>query len=327
MRSLRALPGVAVALVALASLLTACTTSGTGSTEQSPAAAPSVSVSSAFGEVVLPSEPQAALGMYTTDVDILIALGYPLAKEQPIRGDSGYTTFPSFFPQEALKGITPFANYPDYNYEKILAAKPDFILNGLGYDAKTHDRLKQIAPTYSLNAYDGRNWMEHFKETAAALGRTEQYDAWVAKYQARVAEVKAAIGDKAKGLVVAPIGYWEGKVSSACYSGVECKAFEDLGLTVYPGAKEKNGEGVSLSGENLGRLSGIGLAFMTKGIGDTGEKEFRTTMNTLNGNKVWATLPFVKNKRIQTYEMEVTYGSPSGQMAFLDAVEKAFANG
>lgn len=242
MRSLR------LALVAsVAVALSACTTTSP-ELAAAPAPAASVTVSSQFGDVTLPAEPQTALGMYTTDVDILIALGYPLAKEQPIRGDSGYTTFPSFFPQEALQGVTPFANYPDYNYEKILAAGPDFILNGLGYDEKTHERLKEIAPSYSVNAFDGRSWMGHFKETAEALGRTEQYEAWMAKYRARVAEVKAAIGDRALDTVVAPVSYWDGKVSSSCYSGVECQAFADLGLTVFPDAKKNNGDGVSLSG-------------------------------------------------------------------------------
>jgi iron complex transport system substrate-binding protein len=320
MRSLRL---AAVAAVALA--LSACTTTSP-ELAVAPAPAASVTVSSAFGDVTLPAEPQAALGMYTTDVDILIALGYPLAKEQPIRGDSGYTTFPSFFPQEALQGVTPFANYPDYNYEKILAASPDFILNGLGYDEKTHERLKEIAPTYSVNAFDGRGWMEHFKETAEALGRTRQYEAWMAKYQARVAEVKAAIGDKAKDVMVAPVSYWDGKVSSSCYSGVECQAFADLGLKVFPDAKKNNGDGVSLSGENLGQLAEIDIAFTMIGVGESGEKEFATMMDTLGRNKVWTALPFVKDNRIQTYEMEMTYGSPSGQLAFLDVVEKAFAD-
>ena len=81
-----------------------------------------MTVKAEFGEVELPTDPQAALGMYTTDVDILITLGYPFAKSQPIRGNSDYTTFPSYFPQAELAGVTPFANYPDLNYEKILAA-------------------------------------------------------------------------------------------------------------------------------------------------------------------------------------------------------------
>lgn len=319
---MRRSPLVAAVCVLVGALaLTACSTDPVAAETSAPQA--SATVKTEFGEVVLPTQPKAALGMYTTDVDILITLGYPLAKEQPIRGD-GYTTFPSFFPRGALKDVTPFANYPDYNYEKILAAKPDFILNGLGYDEKTVTRLKEIAPTYSVNAFDGKSWMVHFKQTAQALGRTKEYDAWVATYEKRVAEVKASIGDKAKDTVVAPVSYWDGKVNSSCYSGVECQAFEDLGLTIYPGAQEKGGEGVALSSEQVGQLSDVDLAFSIKGPGDKGQQEFDTILKTLGKNKLWNDLPFVKDDRYIAYDMEMTYGSPSGQMAFLDVVEQAF---
>ena len=101
-------------------------------------------VSTQFGDVELPVAPQDALGMYTTDVDILVWLRYPLADSQPIRGDSGYTTFPCFFPYQALAGLKTFANYPDFNYEAILAAKPDFILNGLGYGHRPDVYLQRL---------------------------------------------------------------------------------------------------------------------------------------------------------------------------------------
>lgn len=314
-----------VAVTAAAGLLAACGGGAAGSAGTEEEGATHV-VNSAFGDVTLPVEPKAALGMYTTDVDILITLGFPLAKSQPIRGD-GYTTFPSFFPQEALEGIEPFANYPDYNYEAILAAQPDFILNGLGYDEKVVKRLPEIAPTYSVNAYDGRNWREHFQETAEALGRTEQYEAWVDSYEQRVAEVRESIGDQAGSLVVAPLSWWEGKATSSCYTGVECAVFEDLGLTIYPGAKKKDGEGVSLSGEQVGQLSGIDYAFSMKSPGEEGEQAYQTNLDEAAKNPLWADLEFVQNDQLIPYDMEMTYGSPSGQMAFLGVVEDALTDG
>ena len=281
-------------------------------------------VSTEFGDVELPVAPQNALGMYTTDVDILVWLRFPLAASQPIRGDSGYTTFPCFFPYEALKGTTRFANYPDFNYEAILAAQPDFILNGLGYDTKVVERLAEIAPTYSLNAFDNTSWQTHFQETAAALGRSQFYDEWETLYQQRLAEVKAKIGDPAS-ITVAPVGFWDGKANTGCYVGVECQVFEDLGLTIDPIALANDREGEALSGEQIGKLSGIDYAFSTKGLGETGQKEFDAVMAEASKNALWNDLPFVKNDTIVTYEMEMTYGSPSGQLAFLEVVAGALA--
>ena len=157
-----------------------------------------------FGEVDLPSAPEAALGMYTTDVDMLVWLRYPLASQQPIRGDSGYQTFPCFFPYQALEKVGTFANYPDYNYEQILVTEPDFILNGLGYDKKVVKRLPDIAPTYSVDAFDGQSWTVHFQETAEALGREEYFEEWKAVYEERLAEVKEEIGDVSDGHGVSP---------------------------------------------------------------------------------------------------------------------------
>lgn len=69
-----------------------------------------MTVSSESGDVEPPVGPVRVFGMYTTDVDILIALGY----EQAIRGD-GYIDFPGSFPQDELDGISAFANSPGYS--------------------------------------------------------------------------------------------------------------------------------------------------------------------------------------------------------------------
>ncbi|MEU6860157.1 ABC transporter substrate-binding protein [Glycomyces sp. NPDC046736] len=279
-------------------------------------------VASQFGEVELPVAPQAALGMYTTDVDILIWLRYPLASTQPIRGDGGYTTFPCFFPQDELTEVSTFANYPEYDYESVLVAEPDFILNGLGYDPDVVERLPQIAPTYSVNAFDGQSWMSHFEQTAEALGRGQYFQEWKAIYDARVAEVRAQLTDPAA-ITVAPVGYWDDQFQTGCYSGVECQVFEDLGLTVAPTSLENDREGEALSGEQLGRMDGIDYAFMIRGLGGDEEAQFQRLLEEAAENPLWSGLDFVEQDGIVGYEMEMTFGSPSGQLAFLDVVEAA----
>ncbi|WP_157974965.1 ABC transporter substrate-binding protein [Glycomyces dulcitolivorans] len=281
-------------------------------------------VATQFGDVDLPVAPQAALGMYTTDVDILTWLRYPLASSQPIRGDAGYTTFPCFFPQEALADVSTFANFPEYDYESILLAEPDFILNGLGYDPDVVERLPEIAPTYSVDAFDGRSWMEHFEETAAALGRTRYYEEWKAVYDARIAEVAARIEDPAS-ITVAPVGYWEDQFQTGCYAGVECQVFADLGLTIAPTSLENDREGEALSGEQIGKMDGIDYAFMIRGLGDEEEAVFQQLLDDAAQNPLWGDLDFVQNDGIVGYEFEMTFGSPSGQLAFLEVVEQALA--
>ncbi|MGK9146804.1 ABC transporter substrate-binding protein [Plantibacter flavus] len=303
-----------IALVAVGSAaLTGCA----GASADDSTAVAMRTVDSEFGEVSLPVDPQNALGFYTTDVDMLITLGIPLADRQPIRGD-GYSAFPSFFPQEQLAGVETFANYPEYNYEAVLTTQPDLILNGLGYDAEAVERLAQIAPTYSINAFTGADWRVTFKTIAEALDRVDEYEAWTATYQARVDEVKAKIAAAGISPVVAPVAYSDGQINTSCY-GVACLVFADLGLTILPAADSTEGTDYSL--EQLDQLADIDVAFSTstpEGIA-AGEDPFAE----LAGNTVWKQLPFVANDQIHLHDLEMIYGSPSGQMAFLDVVEQA----
>jgi iron complex transport system substrate-binding protein len=315
--STRATRASVVLTLASALLLAACSTGGSGAGADRTVAAPTTrTVEDMTGEVEIPADPQAALGMYTTDVDILLTLGIPLAGSQPVR-DEGYQTFPSFFPQAELEGVETFTNFPEYNYEAILAAQPDFILNGLGYDADVVAKLPEIAPTFSFNGFDGSDWRDLFRETAAQLGREEQAQAWFDTYEARVAEVKAALAERDIAPVVGPVDYWDGQVSASCY-GIPCLVFADLGLEITPLATV---DGTSLSPEQLSQLSDIDVFFTTATPNAAGG--FDDPFAPVAGNPLWQALPAVQGGAIYTGDLEMLYGSPSGQMAYLEFVARS----
>lgn len=308
--------GVAALLLAACSTTSDASTSTADATAGSSAEATTRTVESEFGEVTLPTDPQAALGMYTTDLDMLITLGVPLAQSQPIR-DDGYSTFPSFFDQEALEGITPFTNFPEFSYESILAAQPDLIVNGLGYDESIGTKLAEIAPTYSFNGFDGSDWRVKFEALAEALGRTAEHDAWTARYQAKVDDIRARLDEAGLDPVVGSVGVNDDQVTVSCY-GTPCLVFDDLGLDITP---LSDGEGATLSFEEVGQLDGIDAVFTSMAPEDDGS--FGDAFEALAGNAVWQQLPFVTEGQIFTSDLEMIYGSPSGQYAFLEEVEKA----
>ncbi|MET0977288.1 MAG: ABC transporter substrate-binding protein [Paeniglutamicibacter terrestris] len=303
-----------------ASLLLSSCASGASATAEPPAEAQVISISNEYGTAEIPATPERALGFYTTDTDILITLGITLADQQPIRGDSGFTTFPDFFPQEALANVTPFANYPEFNYEKVLEANPDFILSGLAYDTEIPKKLNPIAPTYNYNGFDGEDWRVHFKKTAETLHRTEQYQAWMDKYQARVDEIKARIKEAGIEPVVANMSFYDGKIGVDCY-GIACLVFDDLGLKITPLARDNGGDGTQLSLEQLDKLKDIDEVFTSVGVGE--DRSLLQTSEQLNASTVWKGLQFVKDDQIHSFNMEMVYGSPSGHMALLNEVEKA----
>ncbi|MFT4136941.1 ABC transporter substrate-binding protein [Microbacterium sp.] len=307
----------ALAVAATILLLPACASVGTDSSD-----AETFTVDTDFGEVTLPVEPKAALGFYTTDVDMLITLGYPLAAEQPIRED--WDSFPSFFPQEALEGIKGFHNYPEFNLEHVLQVGPDFILNGLGYETDLHDKLTAIAPTYTYNGFDGGDWRDKFRAIAADLGREKQAQAWLDDYEQRAADVKAQLDAAGIHPTVADLSFWDGEVTVGCYS-ISCLVFADLGLPITAladgdGDGEPDNEGQKLSLEQLGGLSDVDVIFT--GVSEDGSGLI-TDEEALQANALWNALPAVANGKVFPYNYEMSYGSPSGQDGLLEIVRKA----
>ncbi|WP_460796382.1 ABC transporter substrate-binding protein [Microbacterium sp. GXF0217] len=309
-----------VALVATGLLLTACagsTAAGSGTDETIALTTP------AGAEIEMPLEPTAALGFYTTDVDLLITLGYDLAGSQPIRDD--FTAFPDFFPQEELAGLDTFGNFPEFNLEAVLEAGPDFILNGLGYEKDLDAQLQKIAPTYTYNAFDGGDWRDVAGQMAVDLGREDQWQAWVDQYEARVADIRDRLEAADVHPVVADIGYYEGQVTTSCY-GVPCLVFADLGLEMSPlmNATEEglpaSDEYAQLSPEQVGQLDGIDVVF--SGADEDGVLWVEDD-EALQQNELWQNLSFIQSGEYYPYNYEMLYGSPSGQDAFLTIVEEA----
>ncbi|GMA36003.1 hypothetical protein [Demequina litorisediminis] len=139
-----------------------------------------------------------------------------------------------------------------------------------------------------------------------------------------MAEVRAGIDEAGIDPVVADVAYWNGEVSAGCY-GVPCLVLADLGLTLSPlmNADEAGlpaGDSTVFSNEQLGDLDSIDVVFT--GVNEDGSGNMADD-ETLSANALWKDLGFVKDGEIYGYNYEMAYGSPSGQMAFLEVVEKA----
>ena len=261
---------------------------------------------------------RSGVGHVHHDIDILITLGIPLATSSPSAGR--IHRVPGLLPAGGPGRRHAFNNYPEFNYEKDLEAQPDLILNGLGYEPEIPKKLNPIAPTYNYNGFDGADWRTQFKKTAEVLHRTEQYQAWMDKYQARVDEVKAKI--KAAGIdpVVANIAYYDGKIGVDCY-GIAVPGLRRPRAEDHPVGTRHDGKGTQLSLEQLDKLKGIDEVFTSVGVDEN--PSLLQSSDKLNASSVWKDLGFVKDDQITGFDMEMVYGSPSGQMALVDEVEKA----
>ena len=107
------------------------------------------------------------------------------------------------------------------------------------------------------------------------------------------------------------------------YNGRQ-KMVADLGLEISElsdgdGDGKPDDTGQTLSMEQVGKLADVDV-FFTASEDATG---VITEEEALKANPLWTALPAVANEQVFPYDLEMVYGSPSGQDALLEIVRKA----
>lgn len=272
------------------------------------------------GETVqIPANAQRVFGMYTTDLDYAITLELGLAPVQTIR--QGSVGFPDFFPQGPLAGVEKLVNYPDPQYEKIAAAAPDVIVNGLGYEGGPDaTKLAAIAPTFTYNGFDG-DWRDDFTALGAAFGKEDVAEAFLRQVNSRTAEVKTKVAALGESPVVA-YG-WANEDGSGGFNGsapttLGTQVFDEVGIS-SPKAVGK--EWTEISHEKIAELSDVDLIM----IAVETDTDQQAVLNRVRKDPIWAQLPAVKAGHLVAVNNELSYASPHAQLTFLDVVEKNLA--
>lgn len=186
----------AVALLALAVAAAGC---GTTDTEEAAESA-TRTVETVQGPVTVPAEPQrivvvnGALAGFLFDLDTKVAAADPRIL--------GVTLQPGEFPaawaaDAKAQGTVAVPSGDDMNFEFIAAQQPDLIIGGgPGFPGlqsiKNYDMLSDIAPT-ALVPSDATSWQDQLRSVAEIVNRTDKVDGMLATYDAKVAEVKAAL--------------------------------------------------------------------------------------------------------------------------------------
>jgi len=139
-----------------------------------------------LGESTIPVNPQRIAVVGYNEVEELLALDItPIAALYPTS---------AHFPAEAaqIELIGNDSGVP--NLERLLALKPDLILGVEWAMADVYEELTQIAPSVAVPRASFAEWKDALRFTADVVGRSAQAEELLAAYDARVAEVRAAIG-------------------------------------------------------------------------------------------------------------------------------------
>jgi iron-siderophore transport system substrate-binding protein len=189
----RALLTGSAAVVVLA--LSACggTSSASSSSAAGTSAAEDTAVSTLYGAVTVPAEPERVVALAEPALDVALAVGVTPVGTTASRGGNAA---PAYLGEEAA-GIPVVATVAEPNLEAVLEAEPDLILAAAGLEQAQYDSLAAIAPTVVPESPERGDWQAPLHTYAEALGAddalTEALDA-VADRAAALAEAGALEG-------------------------------------------------------------------------------------------------------------------------------------
>lgn len=141
--------------------------------------------------VEVPVHPERIIASYLEDH--LVALGMkPVAQWSVNDGQSiqGYL-------QDDLEGIPTIPH--DLPFEAVQALKPDLIImdSASMVEGGKYEQYSQIAPTYVIGKDVNTDWREELKLIGEVLGKEEEANKVLEEYEAKAAEAKAVIEEKA----------------------------------------------------------------------------------------------------------------------------------
>ena len=260
------------------------------------------------GEMPLPTKFDNFVAFGMTHLDHLVSLGVlPVAATMPTvtpdtppeRVDYYNDGFARLYKQGELNGVVdgvePLSKNLEENLERIIELKPDFII-ATESEEKYLSKLQAIAPTYLIQGHiideatGMRDWRQVHRIYGKLLGKSEQAEDNIAKYDALVKEYKDKIGDSVKGKTALIFqisstgkGLWMSSKESAP------QLYLDLGFELP--------EKFTLTGDYYApeELVTLDPDYMFINIGSFEEYE------KLTNNPIWKNLKAVKNGNVFEY--------------------------
>lgn len=278
----------------------------------------------AAGEsVCIPENPQRIVGLLEADVDALLALGIIPAGSTNGRGQMTPPRYLSGY----LGDVPSMGQFYSPNLEVLLTLQPDLILFGGFTDEAVLEQLNAIAPTVNT-LKQGESWQEHFLRVAAILNMTEEAEAFIDGYEARLEEVRGKLGDDTDAVFI--VARWSADCPQIMAPTLtfSSRVLLDLGLLPapeIPELQEGHPHSAPLSLESL-KLLDVDWAF----IGTLSpEGDAVTALDEALNNPLFQSLGVVQNGGVVQIDgsLWTSVGGPLAAMLVLDDVEAALTGG
>ncbi|MFI7577214.1 ABC transporter substrate-binding protein [Micromonospora sp. NPDC049497] len=150
-------------------------------------------ITHAMGTTKVPAEPKRVVVLDTDKIDTALSLGV-----KPVGAATAgeAKSWPTYFGEDKLAGITEVGVLTEPDLEAINALKPDLILGSKFRQEKFYDELAAIAPTVFTEKV-GITWKENFLLDGKALGKEQEARGLLDTYEKRAKDFGATLGDAA----------------------------------------------------------------------------------------------------------------------------------
>lgn len=281
------------------------------------------SVQHAMGKTEIPGKPERVVVLTNEGIEALLAVGVkPVGAVKAFTGDPWYDHL-----KDQLKGVEVVGTEQEVNVEKIAALKPDLIIGNKIRQEAIYDKLNKIAPTVFAETLRG-DWKENLELYAQAVDREKEGQKVLQKFDQRVNDLKAKLGDRVD-QEVSVVRFMPGITRiyyTDSFSGV---IFDQLGFKRPANqAKLFKGDGklgklaVEVDKELIPEMDGDILFYFT--YAPEGDNEVKQLEKEWTHDPMWKNLSAVKKGNVHRVD-DVIWNTAGGVLAaheMLDQLEK-----
>ncbi|MEH2424797.1 MAG: iron-siderophore ABC transporter substrate-binding protein [Nostoc sp.] len=252
-----------------------------------------------MGETIVPTHPQRVVVLVQALLEPTFALGVtPIAAPKDAVSDLQQLV-------GKLKGIEDVGSESP-NLEKLLRLKPDLIL-GLSSHQDIYSLLSHIAPTVLATFDPAAPWKGFLAFTADALGKTQSAQQLMTNYYARLAQLRASIGQRLLTTLVSVAELRTDGVFLPEAASFEGEVFKDAGIQRPPNqllsfeTSNKMRLGgryafLHISEELLDEIDGDILFLVTQDI--MSHENLDSKLQNLKASPLWSRLKVVQHSSV-----------------------------
>jgi iron complex transport system substrate-binding protein len=285
----------------------------------------SYTVEHAMGSTEIPKTPEKVVVLTNEGTEAVLALGVkPVGAVQSWLGNPWYDHI-----KDDMEGAEVVGVEGEINLEQIAALKPDLIIGNKLRQEAFYEQLSAIAPTVFSETLRG-DWKENFKLYSKALNQEEKGNEILSQFDAKVAEVKEKIGDKANE-EVSVVRFMAGKTRiyyTDSFSGV---IFDQLGLKraeqqaeLFTADNKLGNLAVEVGKEVIPKMDADKIFYFT--YTPEGDTEAAATEKEWTTDPLWNNLNAVKNGNVHKVSDAIwnTAGGVKAANIMLDEIEAIY---